>query len=166
MHEGLAEKWAHFVFDVPLRSKVNKLFGCPQNDVMSLCTKFGYDMLKRCWEQAYLLFGGFAVKFGWLSRPNGFELENSVSHICSAWSEDHIGQVSWWLDLICGRWICNVDMTTFNMAARLCRQVWLAVTAKWFWIRKRCLPGLFGLFWRSYRASFMMIGHSLWPVDM
>ena len=118
MHEGLAEKLAHFLFDVPLRLKVTKWFGCPQNDVRSLCTKFGYDMLKRCWEQAYLLFGGFAVKFGWLSRLNGFELEKAVWQICSAWSEDHIGQVSWWLDVICGRWICNVDMTTFNMAAK------------------------------------------------
>ena len=32
----------------PLRLKVTKLFGCPQDDVMSLYTKFGYDMLKSC----------------------------------------------------------------------------------------------------------------------
>ena len=37
---------------------------------------------------------------------------------------------------------------------RLCRQVWLAVKAKRFWIRKSCLPRLFGLVWRSYRAWY------------
>ena len=35
-------------------------------------------MLKSCWEQAYILFGCFAVKFDWLSRPNGFEFETAV----------------------------------------------------------------------------------------
>ena len=69
------------LFDVPLRSKVTKLFGYPQNDVMSVCSKFGYAMLKCCWEQAYFLFGCFAVKFDWLSRPNGFEYEKAVGHI-------------------------------------------------------------------------------------
>ena len=48
------------------------------NDVISLCSRFGYDMLKSCWEQAYFLLGGFAVKFDWLSRPNGFEFEKAV----------------------------------------------------------------------------------------
>ena len=91
---GVKQQIRSLLFDVPLRSKVTKLFGRPQNDVMSLCSKFGYDILKSCWEQAYFLFGGFAVKVDWLSRPNGFELENAVWHICSAWSEDHIGQVS------------------------------------------------------------------------
>jgi hypothetical protein len=61
-------------------------------------------MLKSGWEQAYFLFGCFAVKFDWLSRPNGFEFETAVWQICSAWSEDHICQVSWRLDIICGLW--------------------------------------------------------------
>jgi hypothetical protein len=49
---------------------------------------------------------------------------------------------------------------------RLHRQIWLAVTAKMFWIWKRCLMHLFNLVWRSYRASFMKIVRNLWPVDM
>jgi hypothetical protein len=40
-----------------------------------------------------LLFGGFAGKFDWLSRPKGFELVKAVWHICSAWAEDHMLQV-------------------------------------------------------------------------
>ena len=48
IHESLAEIWVHILFDVPLRSKVTKLFGCPWDDVVSLCTTFGYDMLKSC----------------------------------------------------------------------------------------------------------------------
>ena len=78
------------MFDVPLKSEVTKLFDCPQNDVMSLCSKFCYDMLKSCWEQAYFLLGGFAVKYVWLPRPNGLELEKAVWHVCSACSEDQI----------------------------------------------------------------------------
>ena len=38
---------------------------------------------RRCREQAYFLFGGFAVKFNWLSTPNGFEFEKVVCCICS-----------------------------------------------------------------------------------
>ena len=41
-------------------------------------------------KSAYFLFGGFAVKFDWLSRPNGLELEKAVWHVCSACSEDQI----------------------------------------------------------------------------
>ena len=45
---GYMKALQRFLFDVPLRSKVTKLFGCPQDDVISLYTKFGYDMLKSC----------------------------------------------------------------------------------------------------------------------
>ena len=49
---------------------------------------------------------------------------------------------------------------------RLCCKVRLAVTAKRFWIWESRFTHLFNLFWRSYMASFMIIGHNLWPVDM
>ena len=47
---------------------------------MSLYTKFGYDMSKAAEKMAYFLFGGVAVEFDWLSRPNSFELENSFKY--------------------------------------------------------------------------------------
>ena len=46
------------------------------------------------------------------------------------------------------------------------RQVWLAVTAKRFWIWESCLIHLFNLVWRSYMPSSMKIGHNLWPVEI
>ena len=48
---------------------------------------------------------------------------------------------------------------------QLCRQVWLAVTAKRFWLWKSCLTCLFSVGWRSYRASSMTIVQYLWPMD-
>ena len=59
-------------------------------------------MLKSCREQAYFLFGDFAVKFDWLSRPNGFEFEK--------FQED-------WTEFVACGYVLLV-LTTFNMAAK------------------------------------------------
>ena len=56
-------------------------------------------------------------KFDWLSRPIGLELEKAVWQVCSARSEDHIGQVSEWLDIGLGEnsiTIINRDKTNVD----------------------------------------------------
>ena len=85
-----------------------------QDAVMILCTMFGYDMLKGSWE----LFG-LAIIFGWLSQSNGLQFENAVWNICSAWSDDHICQVSWRLDRICGLWKCTIDFDIFQNGSQI-----------------------------------------------
>ena len=75
---------------------------------MNRCNMFGY-MLKASWElpvQASLSY--------WLSQSNGFEFEKAIWNICSAWSEDHICQVWWRLDRICGFWKCTIDFDIFR----------------------------------------------------
>ena len=44
---------------------------------MSLYTSLVMICPRTAEKMAYFLFGGVAVEFDWLSRPNGFELENS-----------------------------------------------------------------------------------------
>ena len=132
---------------------------------MSLCTKFGYDMFKRYAENR--LTSCLTALPSSLNGCHGQTVLNKKKLFSRS--------VQLGLKIIYGRfhddwvWLWNVKelvRTGLLPVWRLCRQVWLAVTAKRFWIRKSCLADLFGLVWRSYRVRFMVIGHHLWPVDM
>ena len=133
---------------------VTKFIECPHDDVMGLCIKFGYDMSKGCRDMSSLPvwrapeFKGHQIV--WMS-PEG----------C------HESMYQVWL------WYCNDlagDITMlkkcWEQAYFLFGQVWLAVTAKRFWIWESCLTPLFSLVWRSYMPSFLKIGHNLWPVEI
>ena len=83
-----------------------------------------YVKLKGCWETGLLPFWRLRRLVDWLSRPNGFEFEKAVWHMCSAWSEDHIWQVSWRFDRICGLWICSIDFDIFQHSGQILMFPW------------------------------------------
>ena len=132
-HESLAETWAQILIDVPLRLNVTKLFGCPQDDIMSICSKFGYDMsgllrnsLTSCLAALLSSLIGCEMVLAWV-------LEWSLVMICQRAAE----KLSYFL---CGKFGYDMFKSCRGMGLipvwRLCRQVRLAVTAKLFWIRK------------------------------
>ena len=122
MHDSLGETWAYFLFDVPLRSKVTKPFGCPHDDVISLCTKLGYDKLKSCWEMGLLPVWRLRRPVWLAVTAKWFWIWTFVQ--LGGETEDPIWQVSWRLDRICGLWICTIDFDDIQHGGRILMFPW------------------------------------------
>ena len=109
---------------------------------------------------------------GWFGCMKAKQRNELTSCLTSPWGQkssncsDVPRMMSWLYVLSLAMIYKDILRTSLLPVWWLCRQVWLAVTAKQFWILKSCLADLFSLVWRSYMASFMMIGHYSWPLDM
>ena len=85
---------------------------------MSLCTKVGYDMLKSCWEQAYFLFDGFAIKFDWLSQQTVLNLKKLLNQF-----DQLVLEITYckfhedWKEFVACGYVLLI-LATFNMAAK------------------------------------------------
>ena len=127
----------------PLGVDDAQLFGHHQDRVIRLWAKFGLDAWRPCREMSSLRV--------W--RPPEVKGQQIV-WMSPEWCHESMYQVWLW-------YVKEVLRTGLLPVRRLCCQVWLAVTAKRFGIRKSCLARLFSLVWRSYRASFWVYVPSL-----
>ena len=130
------------------RSNVTQLFGHYQDRVIRLWAKFGLDTWMPCRKISSLPV--------W--RPPEVK-GHQIVWMSPEWCHESTYQVWLW-------YVKEMLRTGLLPVWLLCRQVWLAVTAKRFWIWESCWTHLFNLVWRSYMPRFMKIGHNLWPVEM
>jgi hypothetical protein len=72
---------------------VTKFIECPHDDVMGLCTKFGYAKgLLRNWLTTYL--AALPSNLIGCSGQMVLNFKNLFNVFCQAWPEDHVCQVS------------------------------------------------------------------------